>query len=130
MFESYIFIEGSARNVVENGAVIAFEAQTLITYYRGIPLSMVHEITLTVDGHVIPAEELIISPNGDDWFTLDEATTVTSYRWEYGTPLYVRWMRDGGLPAGAHEVTLGVQVRVAYVPVPFGGERTRTVTVG
>lgn len=127
MFDSYVFTEGSARNI-STAAGDAFQVETLITYYRGIPLSMVHAVELVVDGVDAPAEQLAISPNGDDWFTLDEARTVTSYRWEYGTPLYVRWL-NGGLTAGDHEVTLRLKIRVAYIPVPFGGERTRTITI-
>lgn len=128
MFDSYVFTENSARNVTLDDGTAAFQLETLITYYRGIPLSMVHEIQLVVDGTDVPSEQIVISPNGEDWFTLDEATTVTSYRWEYGTPLYVRWL-NGGLPSGEHEVTLRLKIRVAYIPVPFGGERTRKVTV-
>jgi hypothetical protein len=129
MFDSYVFTKDSARNVIEDGDVKGFQLDTLITYYRGIPLSMVHDIELVIDGTDVPREELVISPNGDDWFTLDEATTVTTYRWEYGTPLYVRWLTNGGLRAGEHEVTLRLKIRVAYIPVPFGGQRSRTITV-
>lgn len=128
MFDSYVFTENSARNVTLDDGTAAFQLETLITYYRGIPLSMVHEIQLVVDGADVPSGELVISPNGEDWFTIDEATTVTTYRWEYGTPLYIRWL-NGGLASGEHEVTLRLKIRVAYIPVPFGGERTRRVTV-
>ncbi|GAA0903440.1 C-glycoside deglycosidase beta subunit domain-containing protein [Virgisporangium aurantiacum] len=124
MFDNYVFIDGSGRNV-ENG----FEVQTLITYYRGIPLSMVHNVVLEIDGSTVPREELVISPDGDNWFTLDEATTVTDYRWEYSTPLSVRWLTPGGLPSGDHEVTVRLRIRTAYIPRPFGGDRTRTVSV-
>lgn len=128
MFDSYVFTEGSGRNVVDETGATAFQLETLITYYRGIPLSMVHSVVLEVDGVEAPQGEMSISPNGDDWFGLDEATTVTSYRWEYGTPLFVRWY-NGGLAPGEHQVTLSQQIRVAYIPIPFGGERTRTVSI-
>ncbi|NKY05819.1 hypothetical protein HF998_02305 [Cellulomonas hominis] len=128
MFDSYVFTEGSARNVVTASGAGAFQVETLITYYRGIPLSMVHAVELVVDGAEVPRDELVVSPDGADWFTLDEAATVTTYRWEYGTPLRVRWL-NGGLPAGDHEVTLRLKIRVAYIPIPFGGERTRTITL-
>lgn len=129
MFDNYVFIPNSGRNVVEDTRTVGFQVDTLITYYRGIPLSMIHDVELEVDGETVPKDELVISPGGSEWFTLDEATTVTSVRWEYGTPLTVRWLTDGGLPAGEHEVTLRLKIRVAYIPVPFGGERTRLVTV-
>ncbi len=128
MFDNYVFTDNSARNVNTEDGGTAFQVETLITYYRGIPLSMVHDVELVVDGGDVPRDEVVISPNGADWFTLDEATTVTTYRWEYGTPLYVRWL-NGGLPGGEHEVTLRLKVRVAYIPVPFGGERTRAVRI-
>ncbi|GAA3340177.1 hypothetical protein GCM10017714_18840 [Curtobacterium pusillum] len=128
MFDTYVFTEGSARNVLTGSGTDAFQVETLITYYRGIPLSMVHAIELVVDGVDVPQGEILISPNNQDWFTLDEATTVTTYRWEYGTPLFIRWL-NGGLSGGEHEVTLRLKIRVAYIPIPFGGERTRTVTV-
>lgn len=128
MFDSYVFTEGSARNVVTASGAGAFEVATLITYYRGIPLSMVHAVELVVDGAEVPRDELVVSPDGVEWFPLDEAATVTTYRWEYGTPLHVRWL-NGGLPAGDHEVTLRLKIRVAYIPIPFGGERTRTITL-
>jgi hypothetical protein len=34
-----------------------------------------------------------------------------------------------GYTAGEHDVTLRLKIRVAYIPMPFGGERARTVTV-
>ncbi|MDR2381394.1 MAG: DUF6379 domain-containing protein [Bifidobacteriaceae bacterium] len=129
MFDNYVFTEGTARNITEDGQVIGFGLDTLITYYRGIPLSMVHDVALTIDDEAVPRGELVISPNDADWFTLAEAETVTTYRWEYGTPLHVRWLRPGGLTPGEHKVKLELKVRVAYIPAPFGGERTRQVTV-
>ena len=130
MFDSYVFTEGSGRNVTEGGEVVGFEVQTLITYYRGIPMSMIHDVELVVDGVDVPHDEIVISVDGSEWFTLLETETVTSRRWEYGDQLSVRWLKPGGLAAGDHEVTLRLKIRVAYIPVPFGGERTRRVLVG
>lgn len=127
MFDNYVFTDGTARNVTTASGQDAFQAETLITYYRGIPLSMVHDVDLIVDGSSVPRDELAISV-GDDWFTLAEATTVTGTRWEYGTPMTVRWV-DHPLPDGDHEVTMRLRIRVAYIPIPFGGERTRIVTI-
>ena len=129
MFDAYVFTEGSARNVSEGGEVIGFQLETLITYYRGIPMSMIHDVQLAVDGREAPRDELLISVDGAEWFTLLEAETVTSRRWEYGTPLYVRWLTPGGLAPGERQVTLRLRIRVAYIPVPFGGERTRAVAI-
>ena len=50
MFDNNGFIAGTYTNAVENGAVVGYELQTNITYYRGIPLSMVEfiKVQLTV----------------------------------------------------------------------------------
>jgi len=131
MFDNYVFIEGTCKNYEENGKVAGFELQTLITYYRGIPLSMVYDLAVAVDGIQVPTESIVISVDQENWFTLKEAETVTSvtYKWEYGEPLYIRVKVDGGLRKGEHDVKLNIAVFPAYYPLPAGGERTRRVVI-
>ena len=129
MFDNNVFIDGTCRNVTENGAVTGFEMQTNITYYRGIPLSMIEYIRVAVDGRDVPVEDIRISVDQADWFSLKEAETVTTYKWEYGEPLYVRVVQDGGLPAGTHKVKLTVATRTAYIPIPLEGIKEREVTI-
>ena len=66
---------------------------------------------------------------GGHWFTLAEMETVTFFRWEYEDEATVRVLRPGGLAPGEHEVLLRVSARVAYIPAPFSGEMSRTVTI-
>ena len=129
MFDNNVFIDGTCRNVAENGAVTGFEMQTNITYYRGIPLSMIEYIRVAVDGQDVPVEDIRISVDQIDWFSLKEAETVTTYKWEYGEPLYVRVVKDGGLSAGTHKVKLTVATRTAYIPIPLEGIKEREVTI-
>ena len=128
MFDNNVFIDGTCRNTVENGTVIGYELQTNITYYRGIPLSMVEFIKVEVDGVEAPVESIRISVDEKDWFTLKEAETVTTYKWEYGEPLYIRVLGQG-LTFGEHQVKLTVATRTAYIPVPLVGIKERTVTI-
>lgn len=128
MFDNNVFIAGTCVNAVENGAVIGYELQTNITYYRGIPLSMVEFIKVEADGVEAPVENLRISVDRVDWFTLKEAETVTSYKWEYGEPLYIRVLGEG-LSAGTHKVKLTVATRTAYIPVPLVGIKEREVVI-
>jgi len=128
MFDNNVFIKGTCRNAVENGAVIGYELQTNITYYRGIPLSMVEFINVAVDGVEAPVENIRISVDQNDWFTLKEAETVTSYKWEYGEPLYIRVLGEG-LTVGTHKVKLTVATRTAYIPVPLVGIKERDVVI-
>ena len=129
MFDNYVFTEGSLKNVEKDGEIIGFELQSQITYYRGIPLSMVHDVKVAVDGMNVDRERIHFSPNGEDWFTLKEMETVTTYKWEYGQKATIFIEKEGGLSSGEHEVTLTTAVRVSYIPVPFEGSRTRKVVV-
>ena len=128
MFDNNVFINGTCRNTVENGAVIGYELQTNITYYRGIPLSMVEFIKVEADGVEAPVESIRISVDQNDWFTLKEAETVTTYKWEYGEPLYIRVLGEG-LTSGSHKVKLTVATRTAYIPVPLVGIKERDVVI-
>jgi len=130
MFDTNVFIDGTCRNFYVEGEVKGFELQTNITYYRGIPLSMLEYVHVSLDGNMIPDESIIVSLDGEDWFTLKEAETVTTYKWEYGEPLYIRVLCDGGMSKGEHDVKLTVATRTAYIPVPLEGNCTRKVIVG
>lgn len=131
MFDNYVFSENTCKNVLnKDGKVNGFEMKTLITYYRGVPLSMVHDVKVEVDGVEVPRENIKFSPNGEDFFTLDEMETVTTYKWEYGAEATVFVENEGGLSKGEHDVKLTTVMRVAYIPVPFEGVRTRKVVIG
>ena len=129
MFDNNVLISGTCKNFTENNRTAGFEVQTNITYYRGIPLSMVEYIRVADNGEEVPVEDIRISVDQIDWFTLEEAETVTTYKWEYGEPLYIRVLRDGGLPQGSHKIKLTVATRTAYIPVPLEGIREETVEI-
>ncbi|MDO4285257.1 MAG: DUF6379 domain-containing protein [Eubacteriales bacterium] len=132
MFDNNVFIEGSCRNVEQSGELIGYELGTYITYYRGIPLSMVNDIGVKEDGESVPREAIRCSVDqGEYWFTLDEMETVSSYahKWEYGEPMTVRVLKKGGLSKGTHQIVLTVNVRTAYIPVPLEGSKERTVEI-
>lgn len=129
MFDNNVFLENTCVNVEDNGKIAGFEMQTNITYYRGIPMSMIEYVRVEADGEAVPAEDIRISIDRIDWFTLKEAETVVDYKWEYGDPLYVRVLKDGGLSRGTHRVKLTVATRTAYIPVPLEGVREREVEI-
>lgn len=129
MFDNNVFVEGSAKNFCVNGEIEGFEMKTHITYYRGIPLSMVHDVKVFEDGFEVNRDDILFSIDDNDFFTLRELTTVTTYKWEFGEMATVRVKKKGGLQKGEHTIKLVVGVRVAYVPVPFIGEKTRTVII-
>ena len=129
MFDNNVFIEGSCHNFSEEKCVKGFSLATNITYYRAIPLSMVNDIRVYVDAKECPRTAIRCSVDKKDWFTLDEMKTVTTYKWEYDEPLYIRVLKDGGLQPGTHQVKLTVITRTAYIPVPIEGSTERTVEI-
>ena len=129
MFDNNVFIDNSCANIMVDGKKIGYEMKTNITYYRGIPLSMVEYVRVTEDGNKVDDENIRISIDNADWFTLKEAETVTSYKWEYGEPLFVRVLKDGGLSRGTHKIKLTVATRTAYIPVPLEGNKERKVVI-
>lgn len=120
MFDENVFIKGSARNVVENGQKLGFQLQTYITYYRGIPLSMVRDPHVWIDGEEVDRKDILFSVDEEEWFTLDELRTVADIKWEYGQPATIRVLKDGGLH-GKHKIKLNIVTVTAYIPVPLSG---------
>lgn len=129
MFDNNVFIEGSCQNVEEDGKVIGYEMKTHITYYRGIPLSMINFIAVEVDGAKVPRELIRFTSDNIDWFTLDEMETVAEIKWEYNAQATVRVLQEGGLDKGTHKICLTVCTRTAYIPWPLEGNMTRLVTI-
>lgn len=129
MFDNNVFIDNSCANVIKDGKVIGYEMKTNITYYRGIPLSMVEYVHVAADGNKEDDENIRISIDNIDWFSLKEAETVTSYKWEYGEPLFVRVLKEGGLSRGEHKIKLTIATRTAYIPVPLEGNKESVVII-
>ena len=129
MFDNNVFIDNSCTNVIKDGKVIGYEMKTNITYYRGIPLSMVEYVHVAADGNKEDDENIRISIDNIDWFSLKEAETVTSYKWEYGEPLFVRVLKEGGLSRGEHKIKLTIATRTAYIPVPLEGNKESVVII-
>lgn len=129
MFDNNVFIDNTCVNVEQEGTTVGYEMQTNITYYRGIPMSMIEYVKVAEDGVEADSEFIRISVDQKDWFTLKEAETVTTYKWEYGEPLYVRVLKEGGLSKGTHKIKLTVATRTAYIPVPLEGIKEREVVI-
>lgn len=128
-FDYYAFSEGSCKNVIENENICGFELKTKITYYRGIPLSMIDNIEIRVDNKLVDKSNIHFTPNGEDYFTIAEMETVSGIKWEFGEEATIFVECDGGLSPGKHTVGLRTTVTVAYAPLNFMGERIRTVEI-
>lgn len=115
-----VFNPDGFKNIEEGGRTVGYEFQFKAQYYRGVTLSIVRDIQVTVDGVQEPRESLRFTVNGET-FTLDEMTTVvdSDYRWEFGEYATVSVLRDGGLAKGSHHIAAYQKIVPSYMPFPM-----------
>ena len=117
MLETHMFNPAGYRNVAgADGKPCGFQFEMRVPYYRGFSLSIIRNIAVTVDGVEYPREDLTLTVNGET-FTLEEARTVVSNRWVFGRFGTVTVKKDGGLSAGAHEISVTTTIAPSYMPM-------------
>ena len=117
MLETHMLNPKAYRNVDNgSGTPCGFAFQMRVPYYRGITLSIIRNIAVTVDGVDYPREDLTITVNGET-FTLEEARTVISNRWLFGQFGEITVKKEGGLAAGPHHIDVTVTVAPSYMPM-------------
>jgi hypothetical protein len=102
-------------NVVENGETIGFAFLGRLPYYRGLGLSMIEDIAVSVDGVPAAREDVRFSVRGKT-YTLDEMETVYDDRWNFSEKAKITVLRAGGLTPGNHRIEFAVRMRVSYLP--------------
>ena len=102
-------------NVVENGENVGFAFLGRLPYYRGLGLSMIEDILVSVDGEKIERENVRFSVRGKT-YTLDEMETVYDDRWNFGEKATITALKPGGLAPGKHKIEFGVRMRISYLP--------------
>jgi hypothetical protein len=125
MYDKHIIYPDSLRNL-DDGSGFALGVR--LPYYRGQPLSVVEDIAVKVDGVGVPREQVRFSVRGKRW-TLDQLEENTAERWEFGEVAEVSVLQPQGLAAGEHEVAVGVQLRISYLPWSPVTNCTRTETI-
>ncbi len=116
------------KNTVVDGNVVGFEFETKILYYRGITLSIIHDIIVEVDGVKYPREAIRFTVNNET-FTLDEMATVISNRWLFGQYAKVTVLVDGGLQSGAHKLNMMQVIAPSYMPMILHNSDTAEFTL-
>ena len=111
MFDNKMIVPDSLENV-DGG--FAFQAR--LPYYRGLGLSMVEDVAVTVDGEAVPREAVMLELRGRRW-TLDEMETEYGDRWNFGEKARVIVRRDQPLAPGTHRIELAERLRISYLPM-------------
>lgn len=115
MMDNKMICTEQFENFVEDGVVKGFAFLGRLPYYRGLGLSMVEDIQVTVDGEKIAREDVRFSVRGKT-YTLDEMETVYDDRWNFGEKARIIALKPGGLAAGNHRIEFAVRMRVSYLP--------------
>jgi hypothetical protein len=110
MMDKLMIVEDSLKNIDGGFAFLG-----RLPYYRGLGLSMVEDIQITIDSEVIPRENVRFSVRGKT-YTLDEMETVYDDRWNFGEKATISALKPGGLAAGPHTLEMAVRNRVSYLP--------------
>jgi hypothetical protein len=126
MFDQYIVCEEGFRALTDGrtGGVV----EVRMPYYRGLTLSMVEAVDLTLDGLPVPPERTTFTVHGAT-YRFDELPTVTDDRWEMGERAELAFETDEPLASGDHDVTVVVRLRISYMPVPGGGRDSKRLTL-
>ena len=123
MFDNKIIVPDSLEATDDGFAVLA-----RLPYYRGLGLSMVEDVGVSVDGEKVPREDIRFCVRGRSW-TLDEMETEYGDRWNFGEKARIECLKPGGLAAGEHEVQVSVRMRVSYLPFTPTTTDRKTLTL-
>jgi hypothetical protein len=115
MFDKHMLVEDGFQNEAVGGKVVGYSLISRLPYYRGLGLSMVEDIALTVDGVKVPRDHISFSVRGRTW-RLDELETEYGDRWNFGEKAKVSVKHPGGLEPGKHRVEMTQRMRISYLP--------------
>ena len=112
-----ILLDGTLINYYENKKIAGYEFQTRLAYYRGQYLSVIDKLQVTIDGEVVPDEDLRFCINNKE-FAVWELKEAYYEFWRIIDPATIKIRKPGGLAAGEHDVKLTLMFRCPYLPIP------------
>lgn len=122
MMDNKMIVEGSLAPV-EGG----FSFLGRLPYYRGLGLSMIEDIEVTLDSEKLPREAIRFAVRGRT-YTLDAMETVYDDRWNFGEKATIIAL-GGGLTPGEHKIGFAVRMRVSYLPFVPTTRDTKTLAM-
>ena len=117
MFEKNVLSDREFCNVSVNGKITGFQLKLRIPQYRGLPLAMLQDLRVTVDGESYVGEKLRFTVLGRS-YTLDEMKTVKNIYWCYEQFATVTVSKPGGLSSGMHTVEVRLLLDTGPPNVP------------
>lgn len=123
MFDKYLIVDDSLRATADG---FAFDAR--LGYYRGLGLSMIEDLAVTIDGTPVPRDAVRFDEGGGP-LTLAEMEQVFDRRWTFGAVATISVVWTEQLAAGEHAVTLSERLRVSYLPFPAINTDAKTLSL-
>jgi Domain of unknown function (DUF6379) len=90
-----------------------------LPWYRGLPLSCVERLEISIDGESIPANDITLSLYGYQ-HELDELPALHDVVWFTLDTADVRVRTAAPLAQGDHQVDVTIQARIPYVSASAG----------
>jgi sugar phosphate isomerase/epimerase len=117
----YNILQGGFRNLPDDADPTGFQLLVKSNYYRGVVLSLIEDVEVSVDG--VRFERSSISfRTGGRTYRLHEMEQVSDVHWPWLEPATVIVDHPGGLAPGVHDVLVVVKLRISYMPfnpLPF-----------
>lgn len=115
MNEKYLICTRDFRNVIENGKIAGFQVKVKIPYYRGIAVSLIEKLGLSVDGENFGRDRIKFTI-GNRTMTMDEVDKAVDVRWPFDQTATLTVSKEGGLSTGMHTVKFDITIRKSYWP--------------
>lgn len=104
------------RNVRDGGETTGFEFRLRMPSYRGMAASLVDGVAVRVGDLVDVAADVPLWTFAGRTYSLQELWDSDGVRWPLEEAAIVTVPHPGGLPEGAHEVSISLRLRMSYIP--------------
>ncbi len=112
-FDNRVLSEKTFKNIYINNNPVGFNLGIKLNYYRGQHVSTIERLELSVDGQVIPQQQILFCIN-DKKFTISQLKDLFGEFWPLRATVNLE-VYNGGLSAGEHEVDLALELRIPYM---------------
>lgn len=129
MFDKFIIEAASVANTGPADAPTGFSFTSKLGYYRGLGLSMVEDLKVSIDGQELPRTAITFD-EGPGPLTLDEMESAFERRWAFGAPATIHVALPGGFPKGDHTLALQQRLRISYMPFPSFNHDQKQINFG
>lgn len=117
----YNILQRGFRNIPTDAKATGFQILVKTAYYRGVALSLIEGVEVTVDGERFDSSKISFKV-GERTYRLHEMETIGDVHWSWLEPAAVIVDKPGGLKPGVHNVQVVVKLRISYMPfnpLPF-----------